>query len=59
MSRAWKEFVRIVAGVIAELSDQKAYQRHLTAHGAVHSPEQWRRFQDENAAAQSRRPKCC
>ena len=59
MSRAWKEFVRIVAGVIAELSDQKAYQRHLEAHGTVHSPEQWRRFQDEHSAAQSRRPRCC
>lgn len=59
MSRAWGEFVRIVAGVVAELSDQNAYRRHLEAHGAVHSPEEWRRFQDERCAAQSRRPKCC
>jgi hypothetical protein len=59
MSRIWKDFVRIVAGVVAELSDQNAYQRHLAAHGTVHSPEQWRRFQDEHAAEQSRRPRCC
>ena len=59
MSRIWKEFVRIVAGVVAELSDQKAYQRHLAAHGAVHSPEQWRRFQDERGAIKARRGGCC
>jgi len=59
MSRIWREFVRIVTGVVAELSDQNAYLRHLEAHGAVHSPEQWRRFQDEHSATQSRRPRCC
>jgi hypothetical protein len=59
MSRFWKEFVRIVTGVVAELSDQNAYLRHLAAHGAVHSPEEWRRFQDETSAAQSRRARCC
>ena len=46
-------------GIIAEISDQNAYRRHLAAHGAVHSPEQWRRFQDEHAAANSRRARCC
>ncbi len=48
-----------LSGIIAEISDQNAYQRHLAAHGAVHSPEQWRRFQDEHAAANSRRARCC
>jgi hypothetical protein len=51
--------LRIVSGVLDELSDQNAYRRHLTAHGAVHSPEQWRLFQDERADAQARRPRCC
>jgi len=41
------------------LSDQNAYRRHLAAHGAVHSPEEWRRFQDEHWAAKSRRGRCC
>ena len=59
MSRVWREFVRIVAGVVAELSDQNAYLRHLAAHGTVHSPEEWRRFQDEHWAAKARRAKCC
>ena len=34
----------IVSGVLAELSDQNAYRRHLAAHGTVHSPDEWRRF---------------
>jgi hypothetical protein len=50
---------QIISGVLAELSDQNAYHRHLAAHGAVHSPEEWRRFQDEHAAANSRRARCC
>lgn len=50
---------QIVSGIIAEISDQNAYQRHLAAHGTVHSPDEWRRFQDEHAAANSRRARCC
>jgi len=50
---------QFISGVVAELSDQNAYKRHLAAHGTVHSPEEWRRFQDEHAAANSRRPRCC
>ncbi len=51
--------VRVLSGVLAELSDQNAYRRHLAAHGTVHSPDEWRRFQDEHAAANSRRARCC
>jgi len=50
---------RIISGVVAELSDQTAYQRHLAAHGTVHSAEEWRRFQDEHEGAKSRRGRCC
>ena len=59
MSRIWKAFVEIVTGVVAALSDQNAYVRHLAAHGTVHSPEEWRRFQDEHGTAKSRRGACC
>lgn len=59
MSRVWKEFVRIVAGLVAELSDQNAYHRYLAAHGTQHSPEAWRSFQDERGAAAARRARCC
>jgi hypothetical protein len=48
-----------LTGILAELSDQNAYRRHLAAHHAVDSPEEWRRFQDEHAAAHARRPRCC
>ncbi len=54
-----KTVAQIVSGVVAELSDQNAYRRHLEAHGTVHSPDEWRRFQDEHAAASSRRARCC
>ncbi len=50
---------RVISGVVAELSDQNAYRRHLAAHGAAHSPDEWRRFQDEHWAAKSRRGRCC
>jgi len=50
---------RVFSGILAELSDQNAYRRHLQAHGMVHSPDEWRRFQDQHAAANSRRAKCC
>jgi hypothetical protein len=59
MSAFFRAVVRIVSGLVAELSDQNAYRRHLVAHGAVHSPQEWRRFQDEHAAATARRPRCC
>jgi hypothetical protein len=54
-----KAVAQIFSGIVAEISDQNAYRRHLAAHGAVDSPEQWRHFQDEHAAANSRRARCC
>ena len=59
MRAFFRAVAQLVSGVVSELSDQNAYQRHLAAHGAVHSPEEWRRFQDQHAAAQSRRARCC
>jgi len=54
-----RSVAQIVAQVLAELADQNAYQRHLAAHNTVHSPEEWRNFQDEHWAAKSRRGRCC
>ena len=59
MIEFFRSFVRIVVAVMDEISDQNAYRRHLAAHGTVHSPDEWRRFQDEHAAANSRRARCC
>jgi len=55
----FRSVLRIVTGVVNEISDQNAYRRHLAAHGTVHSPDEWRRFQDEQSAANARRPRCC
>jgi hypothetical protein len=38
MKRA-REFWRIVVGILKEISDESAYERHLRAHGRAHSPE--------------------
>jgi hypothetical protein len=44
---------------LRELADENAYQRHLQAHGAVASAEEWRRFSDERLRAKYARAKCC
>ena len=54
-----KTFWEILKGLVRELTDQNAYQRHLAAHGVPHSPEEWRRFCDHKWEAGAKRPKCC
>ena len=54
--RAFVEFLR---GLIDELTDQRAYRCHLAAHGAAHSPAEWRRFCDEHWQAKATRGSCC
>jgi hypothetical protein len=51
----WKLFV----GVLRELSDESGYGRHLRQERAMHSPEEWRRFQDRRLEAKYARAKCC
>lgn len=50
---------RILIGLLKELADQNAYQRHLAAHGRPDSGEEWRRFSEERLTAKFTRPKCC
>jgi hypothetical protein len=57
--RAIRSFARIVIGLLGELSDESAYQRHLAAHGRTHSPEEWRRFSDCRLKAKYLRARCC
>jgi len=45
--------------LLRELADENAYQRHLTAHGATHSAEEWRRFSNARLAARFGQAKCC
>jgi hypothetical protein len=58
MSRL-RSMARIVLGLLRELSDERAYQRHLATHGRGHSGAEWRRFSEERLNAKYQRPKCC
>ncbi len=59
MSKRLQTAGRLLLGLLKELSDQSAYERHLAAHGRPHSPEEWRRFSDARLQARYGRPKCC
>lgn len=53
---------KIAAGVVEllrEIGDERAYARHLAAHGARHSAEEWRKFSDARFRAKYQRAKCC
>ncbi len=54
-----KSFWRGVIGLLKELSDESAYQRHLTAHNRSHSSEEWRVFIDERMRKKFSQGKCC
>jgi hypothetical protein len=54
-----RRLVRVVIGLLRELSDESAYSRHLAAHGTVHSADEWRTFQNARLKAKYLRAKCC
>ena len=54
-----RELWRILKGIAQELSDQSAYQRHLTAQGVAHSAQEWRRFSDARMKRKYSNAKCC
>jgi len=49
----------IFSGILAELTDQSAYQRYLATHKLQPSGASWRAFQDEHWQAKARRGRCC
>ncbi len=55
MRALWRGFV----AMLREIADENAYERHLKAHGRVHSAAEWRRFSDERFAGKYARAKCC
>lgn len=57
--RALGRAVGLIRGLAGELSDQRAYARHLAAHGRAHSAAEWRRFSDARMRAKYQRAKCC
>ena len=54
-----KRFFRLLLGLLREIGDENAYARHLKAHAAKHSPEEWRRFSEERFRCKYSRAKCC
>ena len=54
-----KRALKLVMALLRELADERAYQRHLDAHGRAASAEEWRRFCDRRLRARFARPKCC
>lgn len=58
MSRL-KRAVQLFWGLLRELSDESAYQRHLDSHGREHSGDEWRRFSEERLRAKYAQAKCC
>jgi len=50
---------RILMAILRELADENAYRRHLAAHGAAPSAEEWRRFCEHRLRAKYARAKCC
>ena len=59
MMRLLRSIASGIAELLLELSDQRAYERHLDEHGVAHSPEEWRRFADERFRARYQQVKCC
>jgi hypothetical protein len=54
-----RRFWTLLRGLLRELADESAYERHLAAHGRTHSAEEWRRFSDARLRAKYMRAKCC
>jgi hypothetical protein len=57
--RRLQPVMRVLKGILNEITDQNAYRRHLTAHHAEHSGEEWRKFCDERWKAKAQRTRCC
>jgi hypothetical protein len=54
-----RTFCGLILTLLRELADENAYHRYLTAHGLLHSAEEWRRFTDQRFRAKYARAKCC
>jgi hypothetical protein len=54
-----KTLLETIRSILREIADENAYERHLRAHGLVHSAEEWRRFCDARFAEKYAQPKCC
>ena len=49
----------ILLGILREIGDETAYQRHLEMHGRQHSGQEYRRFAECRLRQKYQRAKCC
>jgi hypothetical protein len=54
-----RQLWQILKGIVRELSDESAYERHLAAHGVAHSGAEWRRFSEARMKRKYSNAKCC
>lgn len=54
-----KTFWSIVVGILREISDESAYQRHLDRHGREHTGQEYRRFAECRLRQKYQRARCC
>ncbi|MCC7174029.1 MAG: hypothetical protein IT159_02445 [Bryobacterales bacterium] len=54
-----KRLLRVIFGLLKELSDESAYRRHLAAHNLRDSREAWRDFSNARFQKKFSNPKCC
>ncbi len=57
--RGLRSLYRILMGILREIGDESAYQRHLAAHGRTHCGAEWRTFSEERMRQKYQRAKCC
>ena len=57
--KQFTELFRLILGLLRELGDENAYQRHLAVHDCQHSRKEWQRFQEARLQAKYQRAKCC
>ncbi len=54
-----RKLKQIVWGLLKELSDEGAYERHLLQRGCAPSAEEWRRFSECRMRRKYQQAKCC
>jgi hypothetical protein len=57
--RPLARLARVLVGLLKELADENAYERHLATRGCQHSAREWQRFHEARLRAKYERPKCC
>ncbi len=56
---ALRKLGRILMGILREIGDERAYQRHLAAHHCEPSGAEWRKFSEERMRQKYANAKCC